>query len=171
MGLQVVDNFLSEYYLKSIQTVMMGDNFPWFYNNRTLPTFHSHYNPKIFQFTQVFFNALSGQKSPVYGDLMDPITSKLNVRRLTRIKANLTPRTFFHQRSGLHVDLDPNNPYQHITTSIFYLNTNNGWTHFKGGGKVKSVANRIVIFNSNLKHQAVTCTDEKRRVVINFNYE
>ena len=29
-------------------------------------------------------------------------------------------------------------------TSIYYVNSNNGFTRFKGGGKVKSVANRMV---------------------------
>ena len=56
-------------------------------------------------------------------------------------------------------------------TSIFYLNTNNGWTQFKKGGKVKCVENRLVTFDSNLEHAGVTCTDQKRKVVINFNYE
>ena len=51
------------------------------------------------------------------------------------------------------------------------MNTCNGWTEFEKGGKVKSVENRIVIFDSNLKHQGVTCTNEQRRVLINFNYE
>ena len=55
-------------------------------------------------------------------------------------------------------------------TAILYINTNNGWTRFKKGARVKSIANRIVIFDSNLEHSGVTCTDEKRRVVMNFNY-
>ena len=46
-----------------------------------------------------------------------------------------------------------------------------GWTQFKKGGKVKSVANRMVIFDNNLLHAGVTCTDEKCRVVMNFNYD
>ena len=57
-----------------------------------------------------------------------------------------------------------------MTTSILYLNTNNGWTAIKGYGKVENVANRMVIFDSNLQHSGVTCTDKNRRVVINFNY-
>ena len=82
---------------------------------------------------------------------------------------NLSPRTFFHRKGGMHIDLTGQSSPQ--KTAIFYVNTNNGWTEFKKGGKVKSVANRIVIFDSNLEHQGVTCTDKKRRVVINFNYD
>ena len=35
---------------------------------------------------------------------------------------------------------------------------------------MNSVANRMVIYDSEVDHDGITCTDEKRRVVINFNY-
>ena len=82
-----------------------------------------------------------------------------------RIKANLNPRTIFHRNTGYHSD------YPNMTTSIFYVNTNNGWTQFEKGGKVKCVENRLVTFDSNQRHAGVTCTHPKRKVVINFNYE
>ena len=56
------------------------------------------------------------------------------------------------------------------TTSIFYVNTNNGYTKFEDGTKVESVANRMVTFSTNMKHLGTSCTNEKRRIVINFNY-
>ena len=56
------------------------------------------------------------------------------------------------------------------TTSIFYVNSNNGYTVFEDGTKVESVANRFVSFPANMKHKGTSCTDEKIRVVINFNY-
>ena len=56
------------------------------------------------------------------------------------------------------------------TVSIFYINTNNGYTKFEDGTIVKSFANRLLTFPSNLKHCGTSCTDERTRVVINFNY-
>ena len=56
------------------------------------------------------------------------------------------------------------------TTSIFYVNTNNGYTKFEDGTKVESVANRMLTFPANMKHIGTSCTDEQTRVVINFNY-
>ena len=50
------------------------------------------------------------------------------------------------------------------------MNTNNGYTKFEDGSIVESVANRIVTFPANMKHLGTSCTDEKTRVVINFNY-
>ena len=57
-----------------------------------------------------------------------------------------------------------------MKTSTYYINTNNGWTEFEDGGKVESVANRMLVFDSNLVHGGVSCTDEKTRILINFNY-
>ena len=55
-------------------------------------------------------------------------------------------------------------------TSIFYVNTNDGYTKFKDGTKVKSIANRMLTFPANMKHCGTSCTNERRRIVINFNY-
>ena len=54
---------------------------------------------------------------------------------------------------------------------IYYVNSNNGYTLFKASKKkVESVENRLVIFPTNLEHCGVSCTDNKQRIVINFNY-
>ena len=81
------------------------------------------------------------------------------------VKANLNVRTKEPELYGMHSDCADK------TTAIFYVNTNNGYTKFETGDIVESVANRVVIFDSNIKHTGVSCTDEKRRVVINFNGE
>ena len=41
---------------------------------------------------------------------------------------------------------------------------------FEDGTKVPSVANTFVTFPSDIKHTGTTCTDQKFRSVINFNY-
>ena len=51
-----------------------------------------------------------------------------------------------------------------------YLNTNDGYTVFEDGTQIESVKNRILIFKTSLKHTGTNCTDQKRRVLINFNY-
>ena len=56
------------------------------------------------------------------------------------------------------------------TTSILYMNTNNGYTEFQNGAIVESIENRMVVFPAEMKHRGTSCTDEKIRVVINFNY-
>jgi len=57
------------------------------------------------------------------------------------------------------------------------MNTNNGYTYFNNGGRngsdkfVNSKENTIVFFKANQKHYGTTCTNEKIRVLINFNYQ
>ena len=41
---------------------------------------------------------------------------------------------------------------------------------FEDGTKIESVANRLISFPEEMKHRGTSCTDEKIRVVINFNY-
>ena len=74
-------------------------------------------------------------------------------------------------KDGVEIDSGGQNKLlKQSTTSIFYMNTNNGYTKFEDGTKIESVANRLVSFPSNMKHKGSSCTDEKIRVVINFNY-
>ena len=168
--MEIIDNFLSEYQFKQITNVILLPHFPWYWNDQTLdPKHYKHHNPNNYQFTHRIFHYADGGIISDYYSLCDIIQQKLGVRKLSRIKMNLLPQTFFHRKGGMHTDLGGLPSIQ--KTAIFYLNTNNGWTEFKKGGKVKSVANRMVIFDSNIEHQGVTCTDKKRRVVINFNYD
>ena len=57
-----------------------------------------------------------------------------------------------------------------MTTSILYMNTNNGGTKFEDGTFVNSVSNRMVTFDCSIKHAPVSCTDVDRRIVVNINY-
>ena len=165
--MQVIDNFLPEYQFRQISNVILGNQFSWhFFEGIVGP------NDGRYQFTHAIFDLRHGGViAPNSYSLVDIVQQKLGVKRLDRIKLNLNPKTFFHRKSGFHTDQRNSDDPQHQKTAVFYLNTNNGWTEFKKGGRVKSVANRIVIFDSNLEHTGVTCTNEKRRVIVNFNYD
>ena len=167
--MQVIDNFLPEYHFRQISNMILGAEFPWYFNDSSV----RRGDDSRYQFVHALYNVDRGGIISQSYPLFDMVQQKLGVKRLDRIKMNLNPKTFFHRKSGFHTDQRPYDESvpQHQKTAIFYFNTNNGWTEFKKGGKVKSVANRMVIFDSNLEHRGVTCTDEKRRVVINFNYD
>ena len=83
-----------------------------------------------------------------------------------RLKINLNPKAHKVFEHGYHIDI--NIPSK---TAIFYLNTNDGYTAFETGEKVESVANRLVVFDSNIKHTGTTCTNQKARLVLNINYK
>ena len=73
---------------------------------------------------------------------------------------------------GLPTDMKDFTPEQakHWTTSILYINSNNGYTKFETGASFESIGNRLVTFPANLKHTGSSCSDEKVKIVINFNY-
>ena len=141
----------------------MGDEFPWYYGDEIVRPGNPYNDPNDYQFYHIF---------EYEDDLFDllkntSLFSLLGATEVIRVKANLNPRTIFNKGGGWHIDYTDDPP---IKTSILYLNTNNGYTKFEEGGKVKSVENRMVIFDSDILHTGVSCTDEKRRIVVNFNY-
>ena len=164
--MQVIDNFLPEYQFRQISNVILSSEFSWKFHDGIVKP-----NDGQCQFTHMFFDIrYDGILCNSY-PLFDIVRQKLKVRRLDKIKVNLNPKTVFHRKGGYHTDRDNSNQPQHQKTAVLYINTNNGWTQFKKGGKVKSVANRIVICDNNLEHTGVTCTKENRRVIVNFNYD
>ena len=171
MTFEVIDNFLSDYYFKSISKEVLGVKFPWYFNDQVIDDGSNR--DDRFQFVHGIFSSQGVNPYPdreqysEWYSLFKPVLTKLQVQGLMRIKLNSNTRTFFHRKSKYHIDISN---IAGSKTAIYYLNTNNGWTRFKKGGKVRSVANRMVIFDSNLEHSGVTCTNEQRRVVVNFNY-
>ena len=169
--MKVIDNFLPSYQFNQIYSIMMGSDFPWYYNPTILGEHADDYIEDRWQLCHTFNHHKKGELS-TFNTLMDPVVSRLEIKpdNLLRIKANLSPKTIFHRRGGYHRDVR-SSTHRNIKIAILYVNSNNGWTHIKGYGKVKSVANRMVIFDCNLSHSGYTCTDEKTRVLINFNWK
>ena len=163
MEVRVIDKFLNPYQFKQLQSILMADDFPWFFNGEGL----SRTGDGRYQFIHGFH--MYGRVHSEYYSMWEHTLKKLGVNRVRRIKANLNHRTVFHRNGGWHYDLE-DEPLV-AKTSILYINTNNGYTRFKKGGKIKCVENRMVIFPSDLEHSGFSCTDEQRKVVVNFNYE
>ena len=159
--IEVIDNFLEEDNFKEIEKILMGDKFPWFFNDFK----NDSDDINNFQFTHTVVRG-NGNIESKFIQYMKPFFDKLNIKKIFRIKINLTTRDHNSFNHLYHTDVS----FQ-CTTAIFYINSNNGKTIFENGEEVNSVANRMVIFNSNLEHAATSHTDEKTRVVINFNYE
>jgi len=165
--MKIEDNFLDIKEFREIQTNIMGGDFAWFYQNVI-----TNYNDvDKFQFCHLFY--ANGQATSQSLNTLQPILDKIqNIHSLWRIKSNLLTRTPKIVENELHNDMIgmPEEKIKQWTTSIFYINNNNGYTRFEDGTKVESVANRLVTFSADTKHTGTSCTDERTRVVINFNY-
>ena len=164
--MKIEDNFLDQNIFDNLQDWMLGDNFAWYYNSTIV--YRNEISDK-FGFIHGFYRYDAPQSS--YFENLKPILDIIKPISLWRIKANLLTRTPEIVENTFHVDVGyPEEKLKQLTTSIFYMNTNNGYTKFEDGTKVESVANRMVIFPANMKHTGTSCTDERTRVVINFNY-
>ena len=175
--MEIIDDFLDQEKFDELQSIMMGGDrkgkphLPWFYS----PCIDSYdelddENIDKFQFTHMFYCDFHPQ-SPFYENVW-PVIAALDSITIWRVKANLLTRTPNIVKNSFHVDMIDvsNEKLKQYTTAIFYINTNNGYTKFEDGTKVESVANRMITFPANLKHTGTSCTDEKIRIVINFNY-
>ena len=167
MDLEIIDNCLPSYYFERIKKTILEDPmFAWKWHDGVIAA----HEPNHFQFVHSFYDYEYENSKSRYLDILQIMESRLGVKQWRSIKANLSPRTTFKQFRGWHADY-PEAQYEPGKTAILYINTNNGCTRFKKGGKVKCVENRVVIFDAYLFHSGVTCTDQKRKVVVNLNYE
>ena len=167
--IKVYDNFLPKQYFADLEAELLGPNFPWFFNEGI--NYDNPPHPTQYQFIHIFYD--NGMEGPHFGwvaDMCRQVGYKeiLNDPMRCGIKGNLNPKQPEHELYGLHIDLEPDKT-DGWTTSIFYVNTNNGWTEFETGDKIDCVENRLVSFPSHIQHSGVSCTDAKRRVVININ--
>lgn len=164
--MNIYDDFLDSEEFKKIQNLLTGPTFPWFLNKGIVE--RETDEKDMFQFTHTFWdNSLGGQTSPLLFELQ-PLIDKINPSKIYRIKANLVTRTNDILIHGYHTDYYP--PFK-CTTSVFYINTNNGFTIFENGEKIHSLENRFANFDSSLSHSGSSCTDNNFRCVININYD
>ena len=177
--IKIEDDFVEQEKFVKLQTLMLDTELDWHYYDGIVYgergpdgklSFPRDEDKDKFQFVHICYIG-HAPVTPLIKDL-DPILEKINPVSISRIKANLLTRTSNIIENSFHVDIRglPKEKLKQWTTSIFYVNTNNGYTEFEDGTKVESVANRMVTFPSNIKHRGTSCTDEKIRIVINFNY-
>ena len=166
-NIKIKDDFLNQEDFGNIQELMLGRvEFPWFYIDNIV--FQDDVDK--FQFVHVFY--IHATPNSAFLGKLKSILDIINPVAVIKVKANLLTRTPNIVENAFHIDmLDiSKESLKQWTTSIFYVNTNNGYTKFENGTKIESVANRMITFPASMKHAGTSCTDEKTRVVINFNY-
>ena len=169
-SIRLIDNFLPEFTHQRIYTGVAKDKyFPYYYHE--VVTYDNNNEKEDVRQLSFVHGLYSNKKiaSPWFDKLALPLIDKLEIAegKLLRVKVNLNPNQIQPVTSQWHVDYKKSN----YETAIYYCNTNNGYTELESGEKIKSIANRITIFDGQLKHRGVTQTDTKGRFVININYE
>ena len=167
--MKITDNFLDDEAFSHLQGTLLNRNLAWYFapftdgKDKDSSQFYFGHNIYI---NHTWVSGLSN-------DLVSLI-QKINPMAIHMIRANLMTRTEDHVESQFHSDLDINSPttdkVSQWTTAIYYINDCNGYTKLKDGSIIGSRANRLLTFPSDMRHLGATCTDEKRRVLINLNY-
>lgn len=159
---KVFDNFLSQNDFLQIKNTILNSSFSW-----NLSPFVSNLEENLKITSSYYFTHLIYEKN--YQDeifeKMKILLNHLNPSHLIRIKANLYPSTEKIEEHQNHVDYDFEN-----CGAIYYLNTNNGFTILENEIKVKSISNRLLLFDASKIHKSTTCTDDKCRVNLNLNF-
>ena len=168
-SIKIYDNFLSDEEFKLLQTFMLGEDIPWYFNRfttlrpeRSIDAAEVAFKEGC-KFTHSFWRDMEGPTSPYYKKLL-PLLEKCGAKHVVKIKANLllkTPQIIDH---CFHVDTKVN-----CTTIVYYLNTCNGYTHFEDGSRIDTIENRALIFNSQIPHGGSTTSNSDNRVVLNIN--
>ena len=162
---EVIDNFLPKEDFKRLQEIL-PEQVP-FYFQKAINGFHSKSEEdKTFYMTHMLYNWDNNfpDYSTFYNDYKI-ILDKLEVKSLVRMKINLYPKTDKIETHKSHYDYS----YEH-KGCIFSLNTCNGATILEDGTKIKTVANRALLFDPSKKHSSTSCTDSKARLNVNINY-
>jgi hypothetical protein len=159
---KIIDNALPQEEFENIKNFMLNSNFPWNFipvvtkKQENLPISASYY------FIHLFW---SGFHTEPQAQIFAPILNLLECRAMMRIKANLYPSTEIILHHNNHTDYN----FSH-RGAIFYLNTNNGLTILEDDIKIESIENRLLLFDPSRPHHSTTCTDDKCRVNVNFNF-
>ena len=167
--IKVYDDLLDKEKFDNIKGHIMGEQFPWYLGIVRIPgnwNDESLHDPlDNIQFSNWMYD--NHQPLGPEIEIVEPILTHpvLALTSLVRVKANLTMRTSKVVEHGWHVD-----GFFRCNAAIYYVNSNDGYTKFKDGTKVESVENRLVTFNAQDLHTGTTCTNQKVRCVLNFNY-
>lgn len=162
MNYKVIDNFMDQEYFYPLQAIMFDQSIPWFFRDRQV--YHDK-NSKAY-FSHNFY--IEGKPvSSLYNNLI-PTLKSLDAKALVEIRANLLLKEDKPYYCAWHCD----RPFR-CKTAIYYLNNNNGATYLQIKDKeikIESKENRMLVFDSEIKHRVLSQTDVKERIVINYNY-
>ena len=168
MNYKIIDNFLSEKSYKKIKETVNSGYFPWYLQEKI----NNFQKDNVFNYylSHTFFE--NDKINSGFFDLYEELLFKIKFKNLLRIKANLYPRTETIIEHEKHLDYEEKefSITENVITSLYYINTNDGFTNLNDIIKVSSISNRFLKFDNNILHNSSTCTNQKYRLTVVINY-
>ena len=183
MKLQVIENYLDEKLHKKIETLFLSNRFDWYFISPTATYFENGVDTfvpldDIFIFVHCFvqeFEEAQTTISPYFEEYMKPILFNMqqtfgfpNPIGVLRVKANMYTNTGKSEATGPHTDFPGLTIPDTYVTMVYHVNGNNGAT-VVGDRVIPSKANQLIAFDGTCEHYGISQTDEKVRLVVNFN--
>lgn len=170
--MDIIDGFLPDQTFVALQQLFMGNGseFPWYYNpfidyvSSTINGEGDLHNNQMYHWLCRPWDCAI---SPFADQILPPIMERLNSTKLYSSKVNMQFRSSGVFRMAFHRDVGD----VLCRTGVLYMNSTDGPTVFENGKIVECVANRIVLFDSQLLHASTTATNARVRCVINVNCE
>tara|TARA_R110000803_G_scaffold39396_1_gene85021 strand:- start:720 stop:1190 length:471 start_codon:yes stop_codon:yes gene_type:complete len=156
--MKIIDNYLPKKNFVAIQKLFMSPEFPYYFNNTV-----AYATDKDFYFTHTIYD--KNLVNSEHYKTLDPLLTKLDTMFLRRVKVNCYTRSEKIIKHKAHRDYEI--PHK---GAILSLNTCNGGTYI-GKKFIKSVENRILLFDPSVLHFSTNCTDQQARFNININWK
>lgn len=167
--IEIIDNFLNDTHFNIIKDFVEHKDLNW-EKGKILPE-NLLLCSEEENYQEGYILYCDGEYDAAELNIIIPILKKLEAGVLLKAKINKTTPRKTNILVGWHTDM-PENHWaikKNPKTAIFYINTNDGSTII-GDQTVNCVENRIVVFDSNLKHTGVTCSSSENKILININY-
>jgi hypothetical protein len=185
-NIQVIDNFIPTKYQDQIEDILLGFDFPWYYNKNT-SYLDAEANqkwiandPRLKDTDAFIHNFVKNGVASTFFDHIRPILDNLKVKNIFRVRGVLVPKdpSFGNFINIPHVDiLDP-----HLT-AIYYANDCDGDTvifeeqwngKYEYGQKtikekISPKKGRLVLFNG-LHYHTGSVPTTNNRLLININF-
>jgi hypothetical protein len=161
----VIDDFLEKEFFFILKSEIEHEEFPWRRRVHCTP------NSKVDKgyFTHSIFNQFKINSPGMYENTLLPILNKLKAKSIIEARVNMFLSEFFLQKYTIYHQDYPFNS----NTAILNFTDCDGGTSLKINNKeikVKSKENRIVIFNSLIKHRTIKPSNSDIRYILNLNY-
>jgi hypothetical protein len=174
----LIKNVLSSEKANELENVIMGSDFPWYWNESTLVNYDNTFKDlRNYQFTHNFY--VNGKINSNYCYLIDPIIESIEkntdvkIKRIFRAKANLLTQVNLTEEeieAETHTDILIDKYY----SFVYYVCDSDGETVLYDDDVIEKATpekNTGIFFKSSINHRGTNPSVNKRRVVINLVLE
>lgn len=164
----IIDDFLEQQTFDTVKNLFLG-------SNGVKPTYMFGIAPVVEEVKELHTEEGFQFTTPHDADFSALINTgffnNIGLFSVQRFKCNITLKGEKIIEHGFHTDMDTQDiAHLRPKSAVFYLNTCDGYTAFRDGQKIESVANRYVEFDTYLQHTGTNTTNAPFRAVLNINF-